>query len=185
MLLKSRDSVTITLMLSLVFLALFFSGLLQFHSLSAPLSTVGDSTLRTSPSSLPDPFTDLLSAYKKWDSQVGCAQFREKHKASILTQVASSGTNGSSSLQISGGESECSGLKLNHVSILVKAWTWIPDNLNNLYGCSCGLSCLWTKSAILADKPDALLFETSTPPRQVLSNSSVLCTVSCLEKGKR
>ncbi|XP_061343764.1 alpha-(1,4)-fucosyltransferase-like isoform X1 [Gastrolobium bilobum] len=39
-------------------------------------------------------------------------------------------------------------------------------NLDNLYTCRCGLSCLWTKSPVLADKPDALLFETSTPPNQ-------------------
>lgn len=180
--LKPRNSVTIALMLSLVFLALFFSGLLQIPSLSAPLPTLRDAALLSSPNSLPDPFTDLLSAYKKWDSQVGCAQFRERHKASILTQMGSTGSNGSSSLQVYGDESECSRLKLNHVSVLVKGWTWIPDNLNNLYGCSCGLSCLWTKSPILADKPDALLFETSTPPRQVLINFIMICTVSCLEK---
>lgn len=64
-------------------------------------------------------------------------------------------------------DSECKGLKLNHVSVLVKGWTWIPDNLDNLYSCRCGLSCLWTKSSVLADKPDALLFETSTPPVRV------------------
>lgn len=33
-----------------------------------------------------------------------------------------------------------------------------------LYFCRCGLSCLWTKSSVLVDKPDALLFETTTPP---------------------
>lgn len=93
---------------------------------------------------------------------MGCAQFREKHRVLI-----SKGSNGSSSLQESDGESECGDLKMDHVSVLVKGWTWIPDNLDNLYSCSCGLSCLWTKSSVLADKPDALLFETTTPPRQV------------------
>ncbi|MFQ6650302.1 hypothetical protein Gotur_022112 [Gossypium turneri] len=55
---------------------------------------------------------------------------------------------------------------MEHVSVLVKGWTWIPDNLDNLYSCQCGMSCLWTKSPVLADKPDALLFETATPPLQ-------------------
>ncbi|CAI9282091.1 unnamed protein product [Lactuca saligna] len=55
-------------------------------------------------------------------------------------------------------------LKMNHVGVLIKGWTWIPDNLDNLYSCRCGLSCLWTKSPVLLDKPDALLFETTTPP---------------------
>lgn len=40
----------------------------------------------------------------------------------------------------------CSSLKLNHVSILVKVSTWIPDSLNNLYFSRCEISCLWTKS---------------------------------------
>ncbi|KAL0326341.1 UNVERIFIED_CONTAM: Alpha-(1,4)-fucosyltransferase [Sesamum radiatum] len=57
---------------------------------------------------------------------------------------------------------------MTHVSVLVKGWTWIPDNMDNLYSCRCGLSCLWTKSSVLADKPDALLFETTTPPFQLL-----------------
>ncbi|OWM67468.1 alpha-(1,4)-fucosyltransferase [Punica granatum] len=164
--LKPRNSITITLMLSLTFLALFFSGLLQFPSLSAPLPSFRDPALLSGPNTTPDPFTDLLSAYKKWDSQVGCTQFRERHKAWILTRTGSSRSNESSSLQVSPGESECSELQLNHASVLVKGWTWIPDNLDNLYACRCGLSCLWTKSPVLADKPDALLFETSTPPRQ-------------------
>lgn len=98
---------------------------------------------------------------------MGCDRFREKIGGGL--------GNGSSSasLQQVGGDSssECGGLKLNHVSVLVKGWTWIPDNLDNLYSCSCGLSCLWTKSSVLADKPDALFFETSTPPRQVDSFS--------------
>jgi alpha-1,4-fucosyltransferase len=111
----------------------------------------------------------LLSAFKKWDSQVGCARFKEKHKGFV--------SNGSSSsLQQLGGESEaeCRELKMEHVSVLVKGWTWIPDNLDNLYSCRCGLSCLWTKSSVLADKPDALLFETTTPPIQVPFFSSFL-----------
>lgn len=51
--------------------------------------------------------------------------------------------------------------------MLVKGWTWIPDNLDNLYSCRCGLSCLWTKSPVLADRPDVLVFENVVPPARV------------------
>lgn len=88
---------------------------------------------------------------------MGCAHFREKHKGFMKNHSFSS-------LQREG--SNCGDLSLNHVSILVKGWTWIPDNLDNLYSCECGLTCLWTKSSVLADQPDALLFETATPPLQ-------------------
>lgn len=102
---------------------------------------------------------------------MGCARFREKHKGLIQNRsnsIGSSSSSSSSPLQEDGGDSKCGGeLKLDHVSVLVKGWTWIPDNLDNLYSCSCGLSCLWTKSPVLADKPDAMLFETTTPPIQV------------------
>lgn len=91
---------------------------------------------------------------------MGCDQFREK------TNGVSLNHSKVVSLQEFGGDSDCGGFKLNHVSVLVKGWTWVPDNLDNLYSCRCGLSCLWTKSNVLADKPDALLFETSTPPIQ-------------------
>lgn len=60
-----------------------------------------------------------------------------------------------------GGDSKCGGFKLYHVSVLVKRWTWIPDNLDNLYSYRCVLSCLWTKSNVLVDKRDVLLFEIS------------------------
>ena len=69
------------------------------------------------------------------------------------------------------GTTSCTSMKLRHVSVLVKRWRWLPDNLHNLYSCvgysSCGLTCLWTKSPALADAPDALLFETTNPPPQV------------------
>ena len=62
---------------------------------------------------------------------------------------------------------DCTKLRKRHVSILVKGYTWIPDNLNNLYSCGCGLTCLWTNSDVLADKPDAHLYETIAPPLSV------------------
>ena len=94
---------------------------------------------------------------------MGCAQFKEKHKDLIHFL-----SNRPGSLQEAVDDSGCNELKMEHVSVLVKGWTWIPDNLDNLYFCRCGLSCLWTKSSVLADKPDAFLFETTTPPLQVV-----------------
>lgn len=61
----------------------------------------------------------------------------------------------------------CTILRKQHVSVLVKKWTWIPDTLNNLYSCDCGLTCLWTNSDVLLDRPDAHLYESATPPSRV------------------
>lgn len=172
--LKPLNTFTITIMLFFTFLILFFSGYLEFPLPSSSLeqqhqhnhhkqqrSVNSYSATYTVAKSMPEPFDNLFRAFRKWDSQVGCAQFRGKHEGFIRTE-----SNVSASLQeIDGGV--CGDLKMNHVSVLVKGWTWIPDNLDNLYSCRCGLSCLWTKSSVLADKPDALFFETTTPPRQV------------------
>ena len=104
-------------------------------------------------------FTDLLDAYNQWDAKVGCSS------------MSSDGNSGASishnpSLQ-SPHPVACSSLKQKHVVVYIKEWTWIPDNLQNLYSCDCGLTCMWTKSQILADDPDVLLYESATPPRQV------------------
>lgn len=113
---------------------------------------------------------------------MGCNQFREKYRD--LIRGGSSGSNRSDSLQEVGGDSECNDLNMRHVSVLVKGWTWIPDNLDNLYSCRCGLSCLWTKSSVLADKPDALLFETTTPPSR-RRNGDPLRVYMDLEAGRK
>lgn len=110
---------------------------------------------------------------------MGCVQFREKHE-----NLGSKGSNGSASLQVVDGDVGCSELKMEHVNVLVKGWTWIPGNLDNLYSCRCGLSCLWTKSSVLADKPDALLFETTTPPLQ-RHNGDPLRVYMDLEAGRK
>ncbi|WCJ44280.1 Alpha-(1 4)-fucosyltransferase [Euphorbia peplus] len=147
------------------FLILFFIGSLEFPSVTTSIPLPLTKLPSHTSSSTPQPFIDLFTAFQKWDSQVGCLQFREKHKGFVDFGVSRS-RNGSGSVQEIRGDSdsECNGLKMGHVSVLVKGWTWIPDNLDNLYSCRCGLSCLWTKSSVLADKPDALLFETVTPP---------------------
>nr|GLL40469.1 alpha-(1,4)-fucosyltransferase [Ipomoea trifida] len=160
--LKSLNTFAATTMLSFGLFILFFAGFLDFPSASSSIPSPKDSIFASLSDSKPDPFQNLLGAFKKWDSRVGCAQFREKHREGFRN---GSGLISSNSLQdVDEGELECGELKMNHVSVLVKGWTWIPDGMDNLYSCRCGLSCLWTKLPVMADKPDALLFETSTPP---------------------
>ena len=65
------------------------------------------------------------------------------------------------------GGARCEELKTRHVGVLVKGWTWIPDALDGVYSCRCGVSCVWSKSAAAVDRPDALLYEGATPPPQV------------------
>lgn len=153
--LKSINSLAITMMLVFALIVLFFSGFLDFPTAHSSIPSAYNKSLLL-PKSAPHPFKDLFAAYTKWDSQVGCQRFRHTYQEL---------NNGSSSLQLDVfGELKCDALKVNHVGVLVKGWTWLPDNLDNLYSCRCGLSCLWTKSHILVDKPDAVLFETTTPP---------------------
>lgn len=110
---------------------------------------------------------------------MGCSQFKLKRHDLIRLLSNSSG-----SLQEPVSHSSCNLLKMEHVSVLVKGWTWVPDNLDNLYSCQCGMSCLWTKSPVLADKPDALLFETATPPLQRHSGDPLRVYMD-LEAGRR
>nr|POF11943.1 alpha-(1,4)-fucosyltransferase [Quercus suber] len=180
--LKSLNVFTIFSMLGFTFLVLFISGFLDFPAVSnSIIQPINQQPTSSGPESGPDPFTNLISAFRKWDSQVGCARFKENQIGFVSVQ-----SNGSSSLQKVGGESEleCRELKMKHVSVLVKGWTWIPDNLDNLYSCRCGLSCLWTKSSVLADKPDALLFETTTPPLQRLIGDPLRVYMD-LEAGRK
>ncbi|KAL9256772.1 Alpha-(1,4)-fucosyltransferase-like protein [Drosera capensis] len=153
MLAKPLSTVTISAMITTSLLLLLLAGFIQFPHVTPSLPPT------TRLNSGPDPFTDLLDAFKKWDAQVGCGHFREKWK-----DLGRNGTNGS----VQGGEGEvgigCGELKMGFVRVLVKGWTWVPDNLDNLYQCRCGLGCLWTKSPVLGGDPDALVFETTTPP---------------------
>ncbi|KAI5070356.1 hypothetical protein GOP47_0014699 [Adiantum capillus-veneris] len=101
-------------------------------------------------------FTHLLVAYGEWDAHVGCTLFTQKHPWLL-------GPN--PSLQDPHAVS-CASMRLRHVSVLVKEWRWLPDNLDNLYICPCGLTCLWSKSKVIADGADADLYETGNPPRK-------------------
>nr|CAE54434.2 alpha-1,4-fucosyltransferase [Physcomitrium patens] len=95
--------------------------------------------------------------YTAWDTRVGCGNFKKKY---------SYGNRTSSTLRSLQNPTvdNCTILRKQHVSVLVKKWTWIPDTLNNLYSCDCGLTCLWTNSDVLLDRPDAHLYESATPP---------------------
>ncbi|KAG5531033.1 hypothetical protein RHGRI_025850 [Rhododendron griersonianum] len=174
MLLKSLNSYTIALMSGFALLILLSSGILEFPSVSSLIPSAKGYRLQAK--STPDPFSDLFDAFRKWDAQVGCSQFREKHKGLVK--------NGSLAFQEVDGELGCGEVEMGHVSVLVKGWTWVPDNLDNLYSCRCGLSCLWTKSSVLADKPDALLFETVSPPVQ-RRNGEPLRVYMNLEAGRK
>ncbi|XP_042516252.1 alpha-(1,4)-fucosyltransferase-like [Macadamia integrifolia] len=156
---QSLNSIIVATISCFAFLILLVSGFLEFPPISSSVPFIRDS--KSAVERNPYPFGDLLGAYRKWDSSVGCAQFREKHTQSASNSSSSPFT---SALQDVDGFIDCGAMKMKHVSILVKGWTWIPDNLDNLYSCRCGLSCLWTKSPVLADKADAFLFETITPP---------------------
>ncbi|KAG0575533.1 hypothetical protein KC19_5G010500 [Ceratodon purpureus] len=94
--------------------------------------------------------------YTRWDTRVSCKNFRKMH-----SHVISSSSR--PSLQNSRVDN-CEVLRKQHVSVLVKQWTWIPDTLNNLYSCECGLTCLWTNSDALEKNPDAHFYETYSPP---------------------
>ncbi|XP_010534109.1 PREDICTED: alpha-(1,4)-fucosyltransferase isoform X2 [Tarenaya hassleriana] len=160
--LKYLNAMAALLMMFFTLLILSFSGVLEFPSVSTSIRQPidPDPNLPDSEDVGNNSFTDIFGAFSQWDSQVGCARFREKHRVLIRVNVSSG------SLQESGGGSGCNKLKMDHVRVLVKGWTWIPDNLENLYSCRCGMTCLWTKSPVMVDKPDALLFETTTPPLQ-------------------
>ncbi|XP_072950402.1 alpha-(1,4)-fucosyltransferase-like [Typha angustifolia] len=101
-----------------------------------------------------DPFADLLPAFDRWDAEVGCAKFREKFKGWKVNASA-----------VQGGAVECDKLVLGHVSVAVTWVTWVPDILDGLYSCSCGLNCLWSRNRALVDKADVWLSETIPPPK--------------------
>ncbi|KAL5752472.1 hypothetical protein ACOSQ2_022979 [Xanthoceras sorbifolium] len=95
--LKPLNTLTIPLMLFFTFVILFFSGFLEFPSVSTSIDYHqqrqgqeqqqslfnAGSRLPSIEKSAPAAFTDLLSTFSKWDSQVGCARFRERHNESL------------------------------------------------------------------------------------------------------
>ncbi|KAG8389675.1 hypothetical protein BUALT_Bualt01G0003500 [Buddleja alternifolia] len=107
--LKPINTFAITLMLSFALITLFLTGFIEFPSANPSISSAEESIFETlTKSTTPEPFKDVFKAFKKWDSQVGCARFREKHGGLLR--------NGSkiSSLQNVEGEIQCGELQMNH-----------------------------------------------------------------------
>ncbi|XP_052153288.1 alpha-(1,4)-fucosyltransferase-like [Oryza glaberrima] len=120
----------------------------------APVRTALD-TLGTRPR---EPFTALRDAYARWDAAVGCAAFAEKHRS------RSSPPPGPAALQ-DPEAAPCGSLRLPHVALAVRGVTWVPDILDGVYQCRCGLTCLWSRNEeALADTPDVVLYEIWPPP---------------------
>ncbi|KMZ59691.1 Alpha-1,4-fucosyltransferase, family GT10 [Zostera marina] len=128
-------------------------------------------------------FRELKEAFNAWDSYVGCRRFQERVVTRDLTSNGSSLQDFQCDDGSNGGGNKIA-KKTTHVSVLVKGWTWIPDNLDNLYTCGCGLSCLWSKSDVLVDRPDALLFENVSPPRQRRRGEPLRAYID-LESGRK
>jgi hypothetical protein len=127
------------------------------------------STLERSSSSMEK--SSMVATFRKWDSEMGCAAFREKYD--IPTMKRTTFLQDPNSVA-------CSELKQKHVTILVKRSTWLPDSMHGLYSCGCGLSCMWEKSSLLAYDPDVEMYETTHPSGNVstqTSNNRCLCPV--------
>ncbi|CAI5515053.1 unnamed protein product [Closterium sp. Naga37s-1] len=96
-------------------------------------------------------------AWREWDRVVGCERFRAKHAGH-----SSSSGGGSSSFQ--GDEaSDCSVLKLPHVTVQIMASSSLPSWLEGFFTCPCGLTCTLSRSEVLAARPHAMLYEGGAP----------------------
>ncbi|KAJ3675193.1 hypothetical protein LUZ60_004235 [Juncus effusus] len=142
-------------------IAIFVFPSLDFSSLSPPVSnsdTQKTTNIKTALDSIgtrpKDSFSDLTSAFKKWDWEIGCGTFKEKFKGWKVNESAVQETDGG----------DCSATKMDYVSVWVKAHSWIPDVLDGLYDCKCGVRCLWTQNEVLADQADVWFYQSSAPP---------------------
>nr|CAD1836854.1 unnamed protein product [Ananas comosus var. bracteatus] len=43
--------------------------------------------------------------------------------------------------------------------------TWVPDILDGVYECRCGLSCVWSRNVAVVDEVDVTLWESFKPPK--------------------
>nr|CAB3459509.1 unnamed protein product [Digitaria exilis] len=181
MLFRKRINYVAPMLASAAILLLLLSGYFELPSISSSLSTpapllpgAGSTRFPTALDSVGsrdrDPFTSLLEAFNAWDVAVGCPRIRAKLTAAEELPGANATAQVSASAAITGGAAwrgaRCEDLATRHVGVLVKGWTWIPDALDGVYTCRCGVSCIWSKSAAAVDRPDALLFEGATPPPQ-------------------
>ncbi|KAJ4814146.1 hypothetical protein LUZ62_026712 [Rhynchospora pubera] len=95
-------------------------------------------------------FSDLIPVFDRWDREVGCDRFQAKFKDWKVNASAVQDID----------RYNCSELKMSHASVHVKISSWVPDIMEGLYLCRCGLSCLWTRNEALADKADVWLWVT-------------------------
>lgn len=179
MLFRKRINYVAPMLASAAILLLLLSGYFELpsiSSLSTPAPLLPGAGATRFPTALDsvgsrdrDPFTSVLEAFNAWDAAVGCPRIRAKLAAAGLP--AGANATAQASAAITGGAAwvgaRCEELSTRHVGVLVKGWTWIPDALDGVYTCRCGVSCVWSKSAAAVDRPDALLFEGATPPLQV------------------
>lgn len=77
--LKQINIFAVSIMLGFALIILFFAGFLEFPSAKSAIPSRKDSMIYTLPESS-SPFRDLFKAFNEWDSRVGCAKFREKHR---------------------------------------------------------------------------------------------------------
>lgn len=146
-------------------LAVFLFSLVDFSAFSAPVTTASSrpsAPVRTAVDTLgsrpAEQFTGLRDAYARWDAAVGCAAFAEKFQ---------SWTPDKSALQ-DPEAAPCGLLRLPHVAVAVRSVTWVPDILDGVYQCRCGITCVWNRNEeALADAPDVVLYESWHPPATV------------------
>lgn len=107
-----------------------------------------------------DQEVESLQVFRIWDSNGGCEKFQEK--------IRDHGFRNSSAKSLQPEDLvKCEDLQKQHVSVVVKITTWIPNSLNGFHTCRCGLTCLWTKSEVVADDADVHLYEGYFPPFEV------------------
>ncbi|GJP86270.1 hypothetical protein CLOP_g16314 [Closterium sp. NIES-67] len=112
--------------------------------------------------------------WREWDRLVGCERFRAKH----------AGRSSSSSSSFQGAEaSDCSLLKLPHVTVQIMASSSLPEWLEGFFTCPCGLTCTLSRSEVLAARPDAMLYEGSVPVGQRVQGEPLLVQVALEEGG--
>lgn len=178
MLVPKRANYVAPMLASAAILLILLSGYFELPSItssfSAPLTPIVsadaaaaaerrrfDTALDSVGSRKRHAFTSVLAAFGAWDAAVGCPRIRAKIGAANATTA-------SAMAAITGGAgwagATCEDMKTRHVGVFVKGWTWIPDALDGVYTCRCGVSCVWSKAAAVVDRPDAMLFEGATPP---------------------
>ncbi|CAI5962289.1 unnamed protein product [Closterium sp. NIES-65] len=106
-------------------------------------------------------------AWREWDRVEG--------------HSSSSGGGGSS---FQGEEaSDCSVLKLPHVTVQVMASSSLPAWLEGFFTCPCGLTCTLSRSEVLAARPDAMLYEGGAPRGVRVKGDPLLVHVAMEAEG--